>query len=200
MAFDYKKFKQAKAIESANKKKWLAIYPALSDTSGIYILTREDEDGFRYAYIGQAKHILTRLAQHSVGYQHIDLSLKSHGLISKDNPHGWQIDKIVKCQEQYLDDMEQKLIKQYADLGYQLRNKTSGSQGKGKRKIDDFKPSKTYTEGLNQGRKQLAKELSHIRDLHLEISLKKPDNKVSQKALAKFNSLINPDTYEVYDK
>lgn len=40
-------------------------------------MVRTDENGFRYAYIGQAVHILTRLAQHLVGYQHIDLSLKN---------------------------------------------------------------------------------------------------------------------------
>ena len=69
-------FRQAKAIESKNKKRLLAINPKLNEQSGIYFLTRVDEDGFKYAYVGQAKHILTRLAQHLVGYQHIDLSLK----------------------------------------------------------------------------------------------------------------------------
>ena len=83
---DYKKFRQAKAIEAKNKQKWLALNPMLDESSGIYILTRQDENGFRYAYVGQAKRILTRLSQHLSGYQHIDLSLKSHGLYSEDNP------------------------------------------------------------------------------------------------------------------
>ena len=77
---DYKKFRQAKAIEAKNKRKWLALNPKLDESSGIYILRRQDENGFRYAYVGQAKRILTRLSQHLSGYQHIDLSLKSHGL------------------------------------------------------------------------------------------------------------------------
>ena len=88
---DYKKFRQAKAIEAKNKQKWLALNPRLDESSGIYILTRQDENGFRYAYVGQAKHILTRLSQHLSGYQHIDLSLKSHGLYSEDNPYGWNV-------------------------------------------------------------------------------------------------------------
>ena len=87
----YQKFRQAKAIEQKNKQRLLAVNPKLDDESGIYFLTREDEQGFRYAYIGQAVHILTRLAQHLVGYQHIDLSLKKHGLYSEDNPCGWNV-------------------------------------------------------------------------------------------------------------
>ena len=84
-------WKQVKAIESVNKKKFLELNNKLNNDSGIYILTRIDENGFRYAYIGQAKHILTRLAQHMVGYQHIDLSLKNHGLYSDKNEYGWNV-------------------------------------------------------------------------------------------------------------
>ena len=100
---DYKKFRQAKAIEAKNKRKWLALNPKLNDESGIYILTRKDENGFRYAYVGQAKHILTRLSQHLSGYQHIDLSLKSHGLYSEDNPYGWNVTS-VHCPIDKLDE------------------------------------------------------------------------------------------------
>lgn len=71
--------RQRYAIESKNRKRLLEVNPSLTDESGIYFLTRTDENGFRYAYIGQAVHILQRLAQHLVGYQHIDLSLKNMG-------------------------------------------------------------------------------------------------------------------------
>ena len=83
-------YRQLKAIEQSNKRKLLQAFPYLTDESGIYVLTR-GENGFKYAYVGQAKNILTRLAQHLVGYQHIDLSLKKHGLFSKENPTGWEI-------------------------------------------------------------------------------------------------------------
>lgn len=184
-------FRKAKAIESQNKRRLLEVDPYLDERSGIYVLTREDEEGFKYAYIGQAKHILTRLAQHLVGYQHIDLSLKKHGLHSNDNFFGWKIG-FSHYPENSLDEMEQYYIRQYANDGYQLLNKTSGSQGEGKRQIGEYRPSKGYHDGLRQGRKNLARELSHIIEKHLEITLKegKKNNKVSQNALEKFQALL----------
>lgn len=190
-------FRQAKAIEAKNKKRLLAVNPKLDEQSGIYFLTREDEDGIKYAYIGQAKHILARLAQHLVGYQHIDLSLKKHGLHSEENIHGWKIG-YLHFPVGELDEMEQEYIKLYAQYGYQLRNKTSGSQGEGKRQIDEYKPAKGYYDGIKQGKKTLARELSNIIQKHLEISLKpeKKNNKVSLKALEKFNDLLSEDAYK----
>ena len=190
-------FRLAKAIENENKKRLLEVNPKLDERSGIYFLTREDEDGFKYAYIGQAKHILTRLAQHLVGYQHIDLSLKKHKLYSSENPYGWKVN-FLHFPISQLDEKEQFYIKEYALNGYQMRNKTSGSQGVGKSQIDDFKPHKGYRDGLAQGRKNLAKELNHIIDKHLVIGLKpeKMNNKVSQKALEKFNDLLTIEELE----
>lgn len=194
---DYQKFKQAKAIEKKNKERFLAVNPHLDEKSGIYILTREDENGFRFAYIGQAVHVLTRLAQHLVGFQHIDLSLKKHGLYSKENPYGWTVDS-YSYSENDLDKQEQYWIKKYADMGFQLRNKTSGSQGEGKAQIADYRPHKGYRDGLEQGRKNLAKELSNIAQKHLVISLKpeKSGNKVSERQLVKFMELLKFDDKE----
>lgn len=187
----YQNIAKAKAIEAKNKKRLLEVNPKLDDKSGIYFLTRVDEDGFKYAYIGQAKHILTRLAQHLVGYQHIDLSLKKHNLYSADNPYGWKIGfmHFPICQ---LDEKEQHYIKMYADNGYQLRNKTSGSQGVGKTQIDEYRPQKGYRDGLKQGRLNLARELKGIIDKHLVVSLKpeKATNKVSIKQFEKFKELL----------
>lgn len=194
---DYSKFRQAIAIEKKNKEKFLNVNSELDDGSGIYILTREDENGFRYAYIGQAIHILTRLAQHLVGYQHIDLSLKKHGLYSIENPYGWTVDS-YSYPNDTLDSQEQYWIKKYADMGFQLRNKTSGSQGEGKAQIDDYRPAKGYREGILQGKKSLARELSSIAEKHLEIRLKseKQGNKVSEKQLSKFMYLIDAQIYK----
>jgi len=143
------------AIESANKKKLLEINPKLDDKSGIYFLTRIDENDIKYAYIGQAKRILTRLAQHLVGYQHIDLSINKHGFFSESNPYGWKVN-FVHVASVVLDDMEQYYIKLYAQNGYQLRNKTAGGQGEGKIQINEYKPVKGYRDGLLQGKKNLA--------------------------------------------
>lgn len=190
-------FKKAKAIESSNKKRLLKVNADLDEGSGIYFLLREDENGIKYAYIGQAKHILTRLAQHLVGYQHIDLSLKKHGLYSEDKPHGWKV-YATRCLESELDKMEQHYVQLYANKGYQLRNKTAGGQGEGKSQIDEYRPAKGYRDGILQGKIFLARELSHIIEKHLTVSLKegKENNKISQNALEKFNSLLNEDNYK----
>lgn len=190
-------FRQIKAIEAKNKKRLLELNPNLDEASGIYILLREDENGMKYAYIGQSKHILTRLAQHLVGYQHIDLSLKKHGFQSELNKYGWRVG-FVHCPETELDEMEKKLIHSYASAGYQLRNKTAGGQGEGKTQIDDHRPAKGYRDGLVQGRKALARELKHIIEKHLTVELKteKKANKVSQKALEKFNDLLGKGSEE----
>ena len=193
----YQDIRKAKAIEQKNKKRLLEVNPKLDDGSGIYFLTRIDENGFKYAYIGQAKHILTRLAQHFVGYQHIDLSLRKHNLYSADNPHGWKVN-FLHFSESQLNEKEQHYIKEYALNGYQLRNKTGGSQGEGKTQINEYRPSKGYRDGLAQGYKNAVKEIRNIIDKHLIVTLKpdKANNKVSQKAFEKFNEILNYKTEE----
>jgi hypothetical protein len=183
-------YRQIKAIEQKNKAKILAVCSNVPETSGIYLLTRE-ADGFKYAYVGQAKHLLTRLAQHLTGYQHIDLSIKKHGLYSEDNQRGWKIEWLP-CSISKLDEFEKFYIKEYANMGYQLRNKTSGSQGEGKRGLDDQKSPKGYYDGLAQGYKNARKEVANLFDKHLNYSKKseKP-NKNQEKALEKFKNFLN---------
>lgn len=182
-------YKQIMAIEKVNKARILKVCPDVTDASGIYILTRE-EGGFKFAYVGQAKKLLSRLAGHLKGYQHIDLSLKKHGLWSEDKPTGWKI-SFVEYPEQFLDEQEQIYIKQMANLGYQLRNKTSGSQGEGKRDIAD-EPTKGYLEGLHNGYKKAQKEIAHLFKLHLVCGTKKvPPTKLQEKAMQKFECFID---------
>lgn len=189
---DWKNVVKAKAIEKNNRERILAVNPHVDEKSGIYFLTRTDEGGFRYAYIGQAVNLLSRLAGHLKGYQHIDLSIKSHGLYSTDNIYGWKIG-FLHYPVDKLDKWEQYWIKCYADKGYQLRNKTSGSQGEGKKQIADYKPPKGYRDGIQQGRINLARELSNIVDKHLVIGLKpeKQNNSISQKQYQKFMELLH---------
>lgn len=183
-------YRQIKAIEKKNKDRILKLQPNTPDSSGIYVFYRE-EDGFKYAYIGQAKHLLTRLAQHLSGYQHIDLSIKKHGLWSKENPTGYKVIWML-CPEYKLNEYEQHYIKEYANNGFQLRNKTSGSQGKGKVGIADNKPSKGYYDGLKQGYKNAQKFVANLFEKHLNYSQKseKP-NKNQEKALAKFEDFLS---------
>ena len=186
--------RQIKAIEKSNRERLLKVNPDLTDESGIYFLTRIQPEG----YIGQAKRVCQRLCQHLSGYdQYVDRSLKAHGLYSEDNPYGYKVN-FLPFPESKLDEMEQYYIQKYLENGYRLKNKTAGSQGVGKVKIADFKPAKGYHDGIKAGKKSLAKDLSHIIDTHLTVSLKegKENNKVSQRALEKFNSLLDERSYE----
>ena len=184
-----KNYKQIYAIKAANEARILKVCPNCPNTSGIYFLLRE-EDGFKYAYIGQAVKLRERLSSHLSGYQHIDLSIKKHGLWSDENPTGYRV-YFLEVPEKRLDEMEQKYIKQYANAGYQMRNATAGGQGKGKSGLDNAKPSKTYHEGLEQGYKNAQKEVAHLFNLHLYYTTKKqPPTKFQQKAIEKFKAFL----------
>ena len=159
-------YKQIYAIKKANEERILKVCPNCPNTSGIYFLLRE-EDGFKYAYIGQSVNILQRLADHLQGYQYIDLSIKKHGFYSKENPTGYRV-HCLPMPKEMLDEQEQKYIKQYANAGYQMRNATSGSQGVGKKGLDNQKQPRTYYEGLNNGYERARKEIAHLFNLHLD--------------------------------
>ena len=185
------KLKRAKAIEQANKRKLIKQFGEIPDISGIYVLTRE-ENGFKYAYIGQAKHILTRLAEHlkvSCGIydkntQHIDNSIKKHGLYSKDNKTGWCIS--YACYDiANLDEREQHFIKIYANSGYQLRNKTAGGQGEGKFEIAE-NITKGYQHGLHNGYEKARKDIAKLFEKNLTFAINGKPNKNKEKALNKF--------------
>lgn len=185
-----KRIAEIKRMEQEIKQRLLLINPKLNEQSGIYFLTREDEQGIKYAYIGQAKHILSRLAQHMTGYQHIDLSLKKHGLISNSNMCGWNVN-FLNFPEELLDEKEQYYIKKYALGGYQLRNKTAGGQGSGKKQIDDYRPGKTYRQGVEQGMKNASRDVAKLFEKHLNVSAKSNPPTVNQmKAMDKFEKFL----------
>lgn len=186
-------YKQLYAIKKQNKERLLKVNKDLPNASGIYFLTRTDENGINYFYIGQSVDILDRLISHLSGYQHIDLSLKKRGLYDAEkNPMGWRV-YFIKYPKDELDKWEQHWILEYTKHGYQCRyNKTSGSQGDEKEKINEFKPAKNYHDGLKQGYKNASKEIAHLFDLHLTVATKNEVPTVNQKkALAKFNEFLN---------
>ena len=191
-----KRITEIKRMEREIKQRLLFINPKLNEQSGIYFLTREDEQGIKYAYIGQAKHILSRLAQHMTGYQHIDLSLKKHGLISINNMCGWNVN-FLNFPEELLDEKEQYYIKKYALGGYQLRNKTAGGQGSGKKQIDDYRPGKTYRQGVEQGMKNASRDVAKLFEKHLNVSAKSNPPTVNQmKAMDKFEKFLELSKYD----
>ena len=182
-------FRQIKAIENANKGRILKVCPDCPEASGIYFLLRE-ENGFKFAYIGKAKHLLSRLAQHLQGYkQHIDRSLKKHGLWSEDNMTGWKV-HFLCFPESELNEKEQHFIRKYAAAGYQLRNVESGGN-LGKTDIGERKESRGYYDGLEAGYNRARKEIAHLFDLHLDCSTKRnPPTKLQEKAMEKFIKFI----------
>lgn len=181
-------YNQLFAIRAKNKRKILEVCPTAKEESGIYIMTRE-ENGFKYAYVGQAVNVLARLADHLNGYQHIDLSIKSHKFYSQDNPTGWKIGCLYFPQS-VLDEKERFYTMQYANAGYQMRNKTGGGQGTGKFGISENKPAKGYYDGKKQGRKDLAKELNELMYKYLTVIPKK-EGKLAENALDKFWKILN---------
>lgn len=183
-------FRKAKAIEQKNKERLLKANPELNEDSGIYFLTRTDELGIRHAYVGLARHVLTRLAQHLSNYQYIDNSIRKHGLYSEENPYGYKVN-FLNCLENELEEKERYYITQYSLNGYQMKNRDTGG-GAGKKEIGDRKPPKTYREGIQAGKKSLARELSSIAEKHLKIEIRddKKNNKISQRQFEKFKELL----------
>jgi len=182
-------YRQVFAIKAKNERRIKEILPSITNDSGIYVFVRKDENGFKYAYIGQAVRLLERVASHLSGYQHIDISIKKWGLYDTDkNPYGWQLLFTEFCQREKLDELEQQYIKVYADKGFQLRNHTGGSQGVGKQGITD-QPRKGYLQGKADGKAKAIKEIAEMFNKYL-IAECKVQSIYARKALEKFNGLI----------
>lgn len=175
------------------KELLLSAYPYLKDESGIYVFLRIDEIGIKHAYVGQAKHILTRLAQHLCGYeQHIDNSLRKYGLYSVKNPYGWSI----TCKyfpESALDNQERYYIKLFANSGHQLKNKLSGGQDGGRIAFTETKPARTYRDGIEAGYKKAQKEVAKLFEVNLAYSINGAENERKRKALQKFEDFLKGD-------
>lgn len=191
---NYNNVAKAKAIEKSNKERLLKVNPKLTEESGIYFLTRVDENGVKHAYVGQAKKLLTRLSQHLSGYQYIDNSIRAHKLYSEENPYGYKVNFLVFPQSE-LDEKEDYYLLLYAKNGFQMKNRKRGGQCSGNNKIAEYKPAKGYRDGIKQGKKDLARDLKHIIDTHLVISLRKT-TKISERALDKFNGLLDENNYK----
>ena len=184
-------YKKIYAMKNERENRIKKICPKIPYSRGIYVFDRTDEANIRRAYCGQAVNLCERCAAHLAEYDHIALSLKKHGFYSADNPYGWKL-QFKTCSKNELDEREVATIKQFADAGFQMYNVTAGGQSAGKLVTGQYKPPKTYREGVQIGRKNMARELSHIIDTHLTVSLKeeKQNNKVSQRAFDKFNELL----------
>lgn len=126
--------RQRKGIAIALKQfPWLREY---DKQSGIYLWVRTNEDGVYCWYIGKAKNLLRRTAQHIVdGKSHLDKSIKAHGLSNDHvlNPEKWVIEILQKCEIADLDKLEQYYIdiwKKYHPGGIMYNIESGGTTGK----------------------------------------------------------------------
>lgn len=199
---DYRKdidvdYKKVFAMKRERENRIKRICPRIPYSSGIYVFYRTDEAGINRAYCGQAVNLCERCASHLGEYDHIALSLKKHGFYNNDNPHGWKL-AYKNCPKEELDQKEIETIKAFANQGFQMYNITAGGQSVGKQVTGQYISPKTYRQGIQQGKKTLARDLSHIIDTHLQITLKpeKQNNKISIKAFEKFKEMLDERNYE----
>lgn len=105
----------------ANKlKRGIAIalkqFPLLKgEQSGIYLWDRFNKEGKYCWYIGKAKNLLRRTAQHIMdGKSHLDLSIKAHGFTT-DKPNKWNLTILRTCKVTDLDGFEKYYIKRWQE-------------------------------------------------------------------------------------
>ena len=137
---------------------------------------REDSSKNKFAYVGQAKKLLTRINAHvnfSSKPQHIDLSLKKHGVATKNNLGGYKL-RVYKCAESELDAKEKYFIQFYLDHNYNLLNVESGGQDEGHIDLNYRKANKGYRDGLKKGYSNCLKEIRVYFDKYLDFVIKEP--------------------------
>lgn len=184
-------YRQIYARKAECEKRIKEVCPQCPNRPGIYAFYRTDPDThIRFAYIGQARSLISRISQHLQEYDHLALSLKKRGIYNKEeNPHGWMI-RYIECSLEDLDEKETEFIKQWADAGFQLLNKTGGSQSEGKVVFDNKRPARGYFDGKEAGYLMARREVAHWFSLHLNVSMKKP-TKNAEKAYKKFLEFID---------
>ena len=181
-------WKQVWAKKKGAEKRILSICPNIPNKSGIYVFYRE-ENGIKFGYVGQAKLLLRRCADHLLGFQHIDNSIKKHGLYDQlKNPNGYKL-SYAEYKEEMLDQAEQETIKFFANQGYQLKNKTIGGQGQGKEATEEHS-TKTYRQGVAYGYEKCRKEIKNLFAKYLEVKLKQPENKIKFRKYIEFTEWL----------
>ena len=193
-------YRQIFARKAECEKRIKEVCPQCPDKPGIYAFYRLDESGIRFAYLGQARSLISRIAQHLQEYDHIALSLKKRGFYNAEtNPFGWCV-RYWEYPVDELDAMEQDFIKRWADMGYQLFNRTGGGQGDGKKAFDNQRSARGYYDGLEAGKKKAREEIAHLFRLHLDYAPKprdgKPPTKLQEKAMRRMDEIVGTEAKE----
>ena len=181
-------YKQLFAIQSKLEKQLKLACPEIDNKSGIYFLTRQDDDG-SYFYIGKGVNLIRRMCSHLQGYQQrIDISLKKRGFYSKENILGWELN-VLHFRPEELNEKEQFFIKKYLDAGWISYNVESGGTT-GKEIIGERKPAKTYTDGIKQGQKKTREEVKTYFSKYLDFAIKPPANKIKERKAEEFKNWL----------
>lgn len=196
-------WRQRKAIEKNYADRLQRLNPSvnLTNESGIYVLTRYDEElGLKFAYIGQAVNIMRRLVQHCMEHAvRVDNSIHKRGLYSEKNKGGWKVASVEYCPTDALNERERHWIRTVGNGGYQLYNKTSGGQDGERVVIAETKPTKGYRDGLKRGRENVRRELAPLFAKYLRVE-KIKENKLSARMLEKWENFIKGENDNVGEK
>lgn len=192
--------KQRFAILNDKKKVIKSICNGITEESGIYVFYRVNKDGENCCYIGQAKNLLTRTAQHLMGNkQHIDKSLYVHKLYSEDNKCGWKLKIITKCSIFDLDLKEQFYINMFLNKGWKMYNVTGGGQINKKTDVGERYEVKlrTYRNGKIIADKKAREYVKSMFDKYLDYSIKGKSNKIKERKLREFKEWLEVQNGEV---
>ena len=173
----------------------------LTIDSGIYMFYRTNENGERCFYVGQAKNLLQRTAEHLMGKkQHIDKSIYVHKLYSDDNPTGWKLRVLINCREEDLDHFEKFYIDFNKQQGFKCYNVSSGGQGS-ERTTDVGErlqtKLKSYKNGKGLGYEKAKNEAREFFNKYLDFSIKGKPNKVKERKLREFKEWLEVQNGEV---
>lgn len=184
----YVNYKQIFARQKEIEKILQVACPNINNKSGIYFLTRNEENT-KYAYIGKGKNVIRRMVSHVQGYeQRIDISIRKRGFYSESNKLGWKLN-VLYFPEEMLDEKERYYIDKYRNGGYTMYNIESGGTV-AKEIIGERKAPKTYREGVEYGKKKTIKKIRQFFEKYLDFSIKGSTNKIKEKKLKEFEEWL----------
>lgn len=185
---DYKQLllNKAQRVERIRK-----LSPYMPDTSGIYTWWRRNADGYFCFYVGQAKHLIQRNADHLDEYKsHLGKSIVKHGLAT-DKQDGWHL-TFTTCKEEDLNDKERQMIDAMMKLGNVITYNTTGGGQDHKHDICEINRNsgKGYYDGVKAGYNRARKEIAKLFEKNLNASVNGSVTATKQKALDKFYEFI----------
>lgn len=186
--------RQRLAILGDCKKIIKRICPEITTKSGIYLFYRINEENEQCFYVGQAKNLLNRTAQHLMGRkQHLDKSIYVHKLYNAENPHGWKLKVLKICQPYEMDELEQKYIQYFLSKSQKCYNVAGGGQlDKAQDVGQRFEVKlKNYRSGKLYGYNKALEQVKVFFDKYLDFVIKGKPNKIKEKKFAEFTELLN---------